>query len=610
MNSLTELNAYGETPIEFTDLRGSKVIFDREGLIPVLNQGLNISSTTVSVTPGFEILEIINYQTANVRYQVTIYPGDATPLTGSTISFTNAPTHVTSSVAGNVYTLTGLRSAYDWNLVRQFTWNLPANYATKPFWYAEAKVIYYDSVLEVDVNKSFVIFDYRFYYLARMQATSSVACTLSLSPGRIRSTITSTTSLIANPIKFSGITATPPSTFMLSLNLTPLIENITTRTYTANNENAIFATNSPQIGDGDPTTTSTFTVVLSSSLGKFSTSNITTAVSPFTITGTLSSVNAALPTVKFYPTAGSSASGTYSIQLTKASTSLGTFTASLNGSAGTYPTTTTVFNSSTTWRPTNADILYGKADVLIVAGGGGGMIVGTPAGGGGVREIFDITLTATNYTLTVGAGGIPVTGSGWLNPNNPSITESRGNPGGNSSAFGYTTFGGLGGLAGPAWVADSLRAASSGYPTDAGLTTRNLGGTGNRYVFGSAASQKAGQGGAGGAGGAGVDGPTTNAGGSIGGAGYLSTITGLYYGGGGGGGGSTNSGSPFIWTGGYEANGGSGGGGHGGRYYATQTTTTYVLAAASGLQNRGGGAGGYGQTASGGSGVIVIKLHA
>ena len=72
MNSLSELNGFGATSLTVTDDRPSKVIFDRISPLRPLDQVYAITSTTVSVTPGINILEVINYTTANVRYRVSI----------------------------------------------------------------------------------------------------------------------------------------------------------------------------------------------------------------------------------------------------------------------------------------------------------------------------------------------------------------------------------------------------------------------------------------------------------------------------------------------------------------------------------------------------------
>tara|TARA_Y100000356_G_scaffold72979_1_gene60222 strand:- start:1110 stop:2387 length:1278 start_codon:yes stop_codon:yes gene_type:complete len=100
------------------------------------------------------------------------------------------------------------------------------------------------------------------------------------------------------------------------------------------------------------------------------------------------------------------------------------------------------FTSSGTWTNT---ALVSSADVLIVAGGGGGGADNSGGGGaGGMLVQTGVSVSAQNYTITVGAGG---NGSG--------ISHGDGGPyatnGANSAALGYTvTGGGRGGSAGGA----------------------------------------------------------------------------------------------------------------------------------------------------------------
>jgi hypothetical protein len=204
------------------------------------------------------------------------------------------------------------------------------------------------------------------------------------------------------------------------------------------------------------------------------------------------------------------------------------------------------------------------ADVLVVAGGGGGGSSGS--GGGGAGGLFAFTsqsLTTTNYTCTVGAGGaLGVTG---IDSQFGSLTLVKGGGrGGNPT----TRPGGDGGSGGGAQGGFGIFAggvATSGQGFDGGAATSTLAGSG---------------------GGAGAIGATGGAGG-IGSSAYSSwgsaTSTGqlsggtYYYAGGGGGGGNV---------------GGLGGGG--------QNTTP-------GTANTGGGGGGANGSSAGGSGIIIVR---
>ena len=90
----------------------------------------------------------------------------------------------------------------------------------------------------------------------------------------------------------------------------------------------------------------------------------------------------------------------------------------------------------------------GTVDVLLVGGGGGGgshkatdgNISGGGGGGGGVVYTNSFAVTAGTYNIVVGAGGV---GGGKPSDN----TKVDGTNGGNTTAFGFTAYGGGGGAA-------------------------------------------------------------------------------------------------------------------------------------------------------------------
>jgi hypothetical protein len=245
------------------------------------------------------------------------------------------------------------------------------------------------------------------------------------------------------------------------------------------------------------------------------------------------------------------------------------------------------------------------ADILVVAGGGSGGgayfgPVGAGGGAGGMQTFTSQSLTATNYTCTVGAGGTK------------SITNIGENTSGGNSQFGSLTAS-VGGGAGGEF--NNNRSAGTGANGGSGG-----GGAGNNGSGGglTAATGTSGQGnnggtggntdgsGAGGGGGKGAVG--ANRSGQNGGAGGIGATTsisggsattfghlvdGSYYFAGGGGGGFSN-------AGGIGAVGGAGGGGLGGRY------------GTNGLVSTGGGGGGGANLenftgSNGGSGIIIVR---
>jgi hypothetical protein len=236
------------------------------------------------------------------------------------------------------------------------------------------------------------------------------------------------------------------------------------------------------------------------------------------------------------------------------------------------------------------------ADVLVVAGGGGGGYWrGGGGGAGGLLGFASQSLTATGYTVTVGAGGAggAAIGTNGVDSQFGSLTLVKGGGGGATGQLATTAGNGGSGGGGVGYSGD--RAGGS-----------NTSGQGNTGGTGKDGSPNYGAGGGGGANAVGGNG-TTTAGGS-GGVGLstysswgLATGTGqnvngtIYYAGGGGG---------ATYQGGTPGIGGSGGGTAGTN---SNTNATSALANTGG----GGGGGGYQSAAAnggnGGSGVVIIR---
>jgi hypothetical protein len=258
-------------------------------------------------------------------------------------------------------------------------------------------------------------------------------------------------------------------------------------------------------------------------------------------------------------------------------------------------------DSTRGWLPTSgvnngadalSPLIY-LADFLVVAGGGGtGHSVAGGGGAGGYRELSSQTINlATNYTVTVGAGGAgTASGSPGGNQGSSSVFNTTTSAGGGSgSGFGSPNTGGNGGSGGGAGGANT--GSSTG---GSGNTPNTSPSQGNNGGNGSVVDNGSGQRHAGGGGGASAVGAnaTTSVGGN-GGNGTASSISGssVTYAGGGGGGRDDPSG-----TGGTGGTGGGGNGATGG-------------AGNNGTSNTGGGGGGAtnGTGGSGGSGIVIIK---
>lgn len=251
------------------------------------------------------------------------------------------------------------------------------------------------------------------------------------------------------------------------------------------------------------------------------------------------------------------------------------------------------FNSNGTLRCNMAT----NAEVLVVGGGGaGGGRHGGGGGAGGVVYNPSVAIAAaTDYLVTVGAGGEP-TQTAW---NNQSVGGN-----GQNSVFGTLTA--LGGGGGGSYTAavpvggGSGGGGGGGNNTAAGLANQPTSASGG---FGNAGGNGAPSGGTGGGGGGGagaVGQPAAGANnGGAGGTGMTMTVGGVNYAvaGGGGGGGENGGGT-----------GGLGGGGNGGIGNLIDNGTE-------GAPNTGGGGGGvrstwgftYVQGRDGGSGVVIIS---
>jgi hypothetical protein len=593
MNSLQELNAWGTTPVDFLDARPSGVVFNRQSPLTAEDQEFDAyASLIVTPTPGIEIVEIINYQTANVRYRITVKTGSSPTFTGSTVAFGTFNSGVTMAQVGDVYTVSGIHSVSDWNSAKNFTWTLPVDFASYPQWYLECTIIYYSSALARDVETTWEIYDDRFYNVAALTAQSSITAFIGVNSPAVAA-LTSTATVYANPwnqvvgsaaisseatftcdgyvnvdflnsvssmtinaVKTARITDTLAAVGTMTIDAVASAINLDSRTYLANIGNAIFATNTPQVDSLN--SADTFSIVLSSSLGTFAANATDAPTSTVTISGSEAVVNAAFSSVHFYPTKGSSSSGTFSWAQSRNGTLEFTKTITLTGIANAFAEVVYTYTNSATFTPTRSQVYYGLFDILLVGAGGAGRTYvasggyiepGDGGGGGGFVEIFNQTIAYNSYSIVVGLG-------------------QNNSDGGNTTGFSQTAGGGqYGGTTGDGGV--------SGSPQN------NLG------------ASEAG----GGGGGAGAVATNEN-----GGAGLVSVITGLMYGSGGGGGASFSG----------EAKGfGGSGAGDGGVYGTTESTP--------GVDGRGGGGGGgaarnatnnFGTGSRGGHGVIVIKIHA
>jgi hypothetical protein len=276
---------------------------------------------------------------------------------------------------------------------------------------------------------------------------------------------------------------------------------------------------------------------------------------------------------------------------------------------------------------TNAGTPAGSTtvDYLVVAGGGGGgggaidSSGGGGGGAGGYRESkatgapwtasplatsTSVTVAATTYPITVGAGGAggrsPSTGIPGNNSVFSTITSAGGGAGGgNKPSPASTEMNGLPGGSGGGGGAQN----SENVPAGTGNTPPVSPPQGNNGSPSNSTSAP--NYGSGGGGGAGAVSPTSASPtvGASGGNGVTTSISGSPTAYAGGGGGST-------YQGGTPGSGGSGGGGAGN--FSPNFPSSPVISGVAGTTNRGGGGGGMSQGGTGGaggSGIVILRYR-
>lgn len=245
-----------------------------------------------------------------------------------------------------------------------------------------------------------------------------------------------------------------------------------------------------------------------------------------------------------------------------------------------------------------------SADILVVAGGGaGGSEIGGGGGAGGLLAFTSQSLTATNYTCTVGGGASQSSGStNGANGSNSTfqgLTAAVGGGGGTyygvtSNTAGGGSAGGGGRISTGGTVSVSGQGNNGGagaYPTP-GTTGGFGGGGGGAGAAGQAVTALIA-----GNGGIGATSTFINAIGTATGAGQTVSSVNYFAGGGGGGGEMGGTGVGY----GLGGSGGGGNGVYGNGLYGNPAT----------INTGGGGGGGSGSSTArggaGGSGIIVVR---
>ena len=241
MNSLSQLNAFAATNINVTDNRLAKVKFDRVRPLLPLDQSAQRSTLTVTVNPGINIVEIIKFATANVRLRVKTIKGDTDPIATSTVAWASLPTGVTLTTGTNVYTLSGINTVAAWEAIKSFSWTVSSDYTTKPLFFLNIAIVYYDESLGTDVDVDFNAYDPDNYYVAKLSSSATLVAnntrikravanltssvTVSAQEGRIKNAVanlTSTATLTANVLDLDLATANLTSQFTVTASINKL----------------------------------------------------------------------------------------------------------------------------------------------------------------------------------------------------------------------------------------------------------------------------------------------------------------------------------------------------------------------------------------------------
>ena len=111
MKSLTDLNTYSATSINYTDYRSPKMTFAQEEVINQTMIEFSGNTLTKYASPGIDLLVLHNVSATftldltHVPDTIVMWPS---PLQGN----------LASSTVGNVYSMTNIETISDWNLIK------------------------------------------------------------------------------------------------------------------------------------------------------------------------------------------------------------------------------------------------------------------------------------------------------------------------------------------------------------------------------------------------------------------------------------------------------------------------------------------------------------
>jgi hypothetical protein len=121
MNTLEDLNTYGQTQLSYTDSRDPDIIFDRP--LPV-NQEVSIAvGQTHTVPIGIDITEIIKPDLLNIFYEINV-----SSVAGATVAWDITPAGCSvSNPSTGVYRMNNIDTVAQWQIVRSPNIIIPSN---------------------------------------------------------------------------------------------------------------------------------------------------------------------------------------------------------------------------------------------------------------------------------------------------------------------------------------------------------------------------------------------------------------------------------------------------------------------------------------------------
>ena len=113
MGTLTQLNAFAAQGLPFTDYRSPTVTFDFNPPVSQTISSLTGTAITQQLTPGTNIIDI-----RNIPYDIKYSIDMSNTQSGIVMWPSTLQGNLVASTTGNVYSMSGIETLSDWNLVK------------------------------------------------------------------------------------------------------------------------------------------------------------------------------------------------------------------------------------------------------------------------------------------------------------------------------------------------------------------------------------------------------------------------------------------------------------------------------------------------------------